>query len=146
MSDLFRTPFNYSTDDVSRETSLVCSDESLAIQSAENECNINTIVKRFGLTGELPADVAMPQSGDFTNIPDFHTAMNIVRSAQEEFLRVPADIRERFANDPGKLMSFLDDDANRDEARKMGFLRPEPVPPSPIDVRVIPDSDANPGV
>lgn len=146
MSDMFRTPHNYDADIVSLKTSLICDDESLAIQSAENECNINTIVKRFGLTGELPSDVAMPQSGDFTNIPDFHTAMNIVRASQEEFLRVPADIRERFANDPGKLIAFLDDDKNRDEARKLGFLRPEPVAPPPIDVRVIPDADANPGV
>ena len=46
-------------------------------------------------------------SGDFTNIPDFHTAMNLVRQAQEEFVRIPADVRARFNNDPGRFMEFL---------------------------------------
>ena len=82
-------------------------DESKAIQSAEEESNINTIVRRFGISGELPNQVAMPQSGDFTNIPDFHTVMNLVRQAQEEFVRIPADVRARFNNDPGRFMEFL---------------------------------------
>ena len=64
-----RSSFNYDRDDVSKETGLFCEDESLAIQSAEEETNINTIVKRFGLIGELPGDIAMPQSGDFATAP-----------------------------------------------------------------------------
>jgi len=43
-----RSAFNYSVDDVSLESGLDCPDESLAIQSAEEESNINTIVRRFG--------------------------------------------------------------------------------------------------
>lgn len=135
----FRTGYNYDVEAVSRETGLKCEDESLAVESAKEEADINTIVRRFGLTGELPDDVRMPQSGDFTGIPDFHTAMNLVRATQEEFLRVPAAIRDRFGNDPQKLMTFLDDEANRDEARKLGFLKDEPVVPEPMAVRVVPD-------
>ena len=108
----FRT--GYENDDdrmlMSDETGLRCDDESLAIQSAEEESNINTIVRRFGLTGELPSDVAIPRTGDFTGAPDFHTAMNLVRQAQEEFLRVPAHIRARFNNDPGSFIAFVEDD------------------------------------
>lgn len=114
---------NYDGDSVSVETGLVCPEESLAIQSAEEESNINTIVRRFGLTGEIPGDVRMPLSGDFVGIQDFHSAMNTVRAAQEEFLRVPAHVRARFSNDPGVFMEFLEDPANRDEARKLGLLR-----------------------
>jgi len=126
-----RSSFNYDRDQVSNETGLQCLDESKAIQSAEEEANINTIVRRFGISGELPNQVAMPVSGDFTNIPDFHTAMNLVRQAQEEFVRVPAEIRARFNNDPGRFMAFFDDPANYDEALKLGLVnvRP-PVPPS----------------
>lgn len=125
-----RSSFNYDRDAVSAASGLACLDESLAIQSAEDESNINTIVRKFGLTGELPNDVAMPQSGDFHNIPDFHTAMNIIRKTQEEFLRVPAEIRARFGNDPQAFMMFIEDESNRDEARRMGLLRVVPVPPS----------------
>lgn len=125
-----RSSFNYDRDVVSNETALECLDESKAIQSAEEESNINTIVRRFGISGELPNQVAMPQSGDFTNIPDFHTAMNLVRQAQEEFVRVPAEIRARFNNDPGRFMDFFEDPANYDEALKLGLVNVRPVPPS----------------
>ena len=126
-----RSSFNYDRDVVSSETGLMCLDDSLALQSAEEESNINTIVRKFGLTGELPSDLRMPQSGDFHDLPDFHTAMNIIRKTQEEFLRVPADIRARFNNDPQRLMFFLDDESNRDEARKLGFLNPLPASGTP---------------
>lgn len=120
-----RTPYNYDTDAASLESGLICDDPSLAIQSAAEECDINTIVRRFGLTGELPTDVAMPRSGDFAGAPDFHTAMNLVRQAEEEFLRVPAEVRARFGNDPGAFISFTEDDRNREEARRLGLLRPD---------------------
>ena len=99
----FRTGYNYDAEAISLETGLKCEDESLAVESAKEEADINTIVRRFGLTGELPDDVRMPQSGDFTGIPDFHTALNLVRATQEEFMRVPAEIRDRFQNDPALI-------------------------------------------
>lgn len=126
-----RSSFNYDRDAVSNETGLECLDDSLAIQSAEQESNINTIVRKFGLTGELPGQVAMPKSGEFHDIPDFHSAMNLIRKTTEEFLKVPADIRARFGNDPQAFMSFVEDDANYEEARRMGLLKADlPVPAS----------------
>ena len=132
-----RSPYNYDMSAVSDETGLCCEDESLAIQSAKEDADINTIVRRFGLTGELPSDLAMPQSGDFVGIGDFHSAMNLVREAQEQFLRVPAEVRARFNNDPARFMAFVEDDSNRDEARKLGSLRDPVVPPEPMAVRVV---------
>lgn len=113
-------------------SALRCLDESLALQSAEEESNINTIVRRFGLTGELPNDVAIPRTGDFTGAPDFHTAMNLVRQANEEFLRVPAHIRARFGNDPGAFIAFIEDEANRDEAARLGLLKMVVAPVSEV--------------
>lgn len=118
-----RSAYNYDRDEASDASGLTCEDESLAIQSAAEESDINTIVRRFGLTGELPSDVAIPRTGDFTNVPDFHTAMNLVRQAQEEFLRVPAEVRARFGNDPQAFMAFVEDDSNREEARRLGLLK-----------------------
>lgn len=132
-----RTPYNYDRDAASNESGLSCPDESLAIQSAKDESDINTIVRRFGLTGELPGDFKMPQSGDFSGIGDYHSAMNLVLAARDEFLRVPAEVRARFDNDPSRFMSFLDDPANRDEAQMLGLLKPAPVPAAPLDVRVV---------
>lgn len=125
-----RTPYNYDTDVVSRETALECKDDSLAIQSAAEDADINTIVRRFGLTGELPNDIKMPQSGDFAGVGDFQSAMNIVRAAQEEFMRVPADIRARFSHDPQLFSEFFNDPANQDEAIRLGLATRRPEPPA----------------
>jgi phage internal scaffolding protein len=120
----FRTGYNYDRDLASVESGLLCEDESLAIQSAAEEADINTIVRRFGLTGQLPGQVAMPRFGDFTGVPDFHSAMNLIRETQDEFMRLPAEMRARFDNDPQRLMEFLEDDRNRDEAVKLGLVNP----------------------
>lgn len=129
-----RSPYNYDMDSASRESALECKDESLAIQSAADECDINTIVRRFGLTGELPGDIKMPQSGDFAGVGDFQSAMNIVRAAQEEFMRVPADIRARFSHDPQVFSDFFNDPANQDEAIRLGLATRRAVDPAPPDV------------
>jgi phage internal scaffolding protein len=139
-----RSSFNYDRDDVSLVTGLACPEDSLAIQSAEEESNINTIVRKFGLTGEMPGQVALPQSGEFHNIPDFHTAMNLIRTTQEAFLRVPAEVRARFGNDPQALMTFVEDESNRDEARRLGLLKPE-IPVSVVPPSGTPDGGAAAG-
>lgn len=139
MSTFIRSPFNYDTAGASVASGLLCEDESLTVQSAAEESDINTIVRRFGLTGQLPDQINMPQYGDFTNIPDFHTAMNMVIQAQEGFLDVPAEIRARFGNDPGAFMAFMADPANKDEAKRLGLLKPDPVLPPVQLVKVVPD-------
>lgn len=122
-----RAPYNYDAEAVSRETALACDpEESVVQQQFADECDINTIVRRFGLTGELPNQVSMPQSGDFTGVTDFQSAMNMVRQAQEAFMELPADVRYRFANDPQRVIDFLEDAANRDEAVKLGLVTKPP--------------------
>ena len=128
---MFNTGFNNDNDAVSLANGFECIGDSMAVQSAEEESNINTIVRRFGISGELPNNLRMPQSGDFTGLPDFHAAMNLVRQAQEEFVRVPAEVRARFNNDPARFMAFLEDETNYDEALKLGLVNARPVvPPS----------------
>lgn len=128
MSKVFlRTEFNYDPDEVSLASGLACDpDESMTQQQFAEECDINTIVRRFGLTGELPSDVRMPQSGDFTSVGDFHSAMNLVREAEEQFMLLPAELRLRFGNDPGQLLAFLDVEGNREEAVRLGLVNKPP--------------------
>lgn len=123
MSKIFiRTPYNYDVVEASNVTALTCEDPSLAQQHAKEDADINTIVKRFGLTGELPNNVRMPQYGDFTAATDYHTAMNAVIAANTSFAAMPADIRARFNNDPGAFVDFCADENNRDEAIKLGLV------------------------
>lgn len=128
----FRTPYNYDVDQASVESGLSCADPSRTDQSFVEECDINTIVSRFGLTGELPIGLVAPTFADFDDVIDFHTAAVAVKRAQESFMLMPAEVRSRFENDPQKFVAFCSDEGNRDEMRKLGLLRPEAVvPPTP---------------
>lgn len=125
-----RSAYAYDADAVSLETgSAFDPDEGRTQQQFAEECDINTIVKRFGLTGQLPTNLAMPLSGDFAEATDFHSAMNLVAQAQAEFMQLPAEVRARFKNDPGAVVEFLDDPANRDEAIKLGLVAAPPEVP-----------------
>lgn len=105
------------------ESDINCSDDpGKTQQHFKDEVDINTIVERFGLTGELPQVVQVPQYADYEGIFDFQTAMNAVRHAQEGFMELPAKLRARFDNDPQKLLTFLGDEENREEAIKLGLV------------------------
>lgn len=123
---MFNTGHNQDNSRNSLETAIHCTDEEgMTQQQFKDETDINEIVRRFGLTGQMPDNVNMPMSGDFTGINDYQTALNLILAADTEFMRVPAETRARFNNDPQKLMTFLDDPNNRDEAIKLGLV-PKP--------------------
>lgn len=155
MEPFVRSAYNYDVDAASLESAVDCNRErgdgepiERTKQSFKEEVDINTIVRRFGLTGQLPPEVAVPQFGDFENVVDFHTAMLAVRGAQEKFDALPAEMRFRFANDPNELLYFLGDEKNRDEAVKLGLLKPPaaaPEAPEPLLVRLAPESSPAPG-
>lgn len=123
MGKVFLRAFgNYDVDAASNESALKEFDKGVTQQQFAEECDINNIVKRFGLTGELPENIGFPVSGDFTGVSDFKSAMDVVRKSQEAFMELPGDMRYRFANDPQRLMEFLDDPRNREEAVKLGLV------------------------
>lgn len=122
-----RSPYNYDMESASVDTGLRCEDPSMAQQQFLEESDINTIVERFGLNGELPSAVVVPQYGDYTGVRDFQSAMNAVLQAQAGFMELPAKVRARFENDPQKFLEFVADDANAEEARVLGLLKPKPV-------------------
>lgn len=119
-----RAPYNYDGDAVSDETGFRSDEPSMAQQQFKEQADINEIVRKFGVTGELPSNVRAPQYGDFTGIFDYHSAMNAVVAARESFEAMPGEVRARFNNDPAAFVDFCSDEANRDEAKKLGLLMP----------------------
>jgi phage internal scaffolding protein len=117
-----RTPYNYDTNAASDESGVACEEPSLAQQHFKDECDINNILRQFNITGLLPEAPLSPRYGDFTGIGDYHSALNAVIAAQEQFDALPAQIRARFENDPENLINFLDDESNKDEAIKLGLI------------------------
>ena len=116
---------NFDQDSI--RTGLKCLDKSLAQQQFKEDSDINTLVERFHLTGEMPQLTQLPTYQDFDNIFDFQTAMNAIRSANETFMSLPAQLRARFHNDPQEFLAFTSDEQNLPEARKLGILSPEAI-------------------
>lgn len=123
-----RSPYNYDRRAAALEAQLICRDKSLAKQEFKEEVDINTIVDRFGIGYEMPEGVRMPTYGDFTGVADYHSAANAIAQANEAFDALPAQVRVRFANDPGAFVAFCSDDKNRDEAVKLGLVPPPMAP------------------
>lgn len=149
MKPFLRTQHNYDMNKAGDEDALHCTDKTLTQQHMAEEADINTLVKRFNLTGQLPTNVRMPEYGDFTGVYDFQTAMNAIALANEAFDQMPADVRARFHNDPHEFVDFVADEANRAEATKMGLVPAKELeaaaslvtPPAPP----APGADAPPG-
>lgn len=138
----FRKPFAYDAEAVSRETGIVCSSDTLTVQADKDECDINTLVKRFGITGQMPLNMRPPMQGDFTGISDYQSALNALNDADEKFMELPADVRKRFDHDPGAFVEFCSDPGNVKELRELGLAVPEETPVMPLEVRVIADPPA----
>lgn len=118
-----RSLYAYDADAVSNATGLKCPEKSLTVQDQAEEADINTIVKRFGLTGQLPQNVRAPVYGDFDTVNDYQSALNAIKAAEASFMAMPADVRMRFDNDPQKFVEFCSDSANAEEMKKLGLTK-----------------------
>lgn len=134
MTPFIRSPYNYDMNAAGDASGLNCKDKSLAQQQFKEESDINTIVERFRLSGELPTNLHMPQNMDFETIFDFQSAMNMIRDAQESFAKLPAKVRYRFHNNPAELVDFVSDAENLQEAIKLGLANPTMPTPAPTPI------------
>lgn len=101
-------------------------------QSFKDEVNINSIIKKYRKTGLIKHVNANPgRYEDVSDVRNFHEAQNIIAEGKQMFNALPANVRERFQNDPGQLISFLDNPDNKDEAIKLGLCRKPKLAPKP---------------
>lgn len=108
-------------------TDIFCEDPSLTQQHFARDADLNTIIKRYGITdGAIPPAALDPKYfGDFTDAADFREHLDRVRNAQDRFDALPADIRAAFSNDPVLLHEFVSDPNNVEESIAMGLLKRE---------------------
>lgn len=79
---------------------------TLVQQQFADEVDVNTIVRRFGITREMPFGTAEGVYADFSGVTDYQSALDKISDARERFMGLPPDVRERFNNDPGELIEF----------------------------------------
>lgn len=110
---------------------LTCRDKTRTQQQFKDQCNINILFAKYLETGEMPQVMDGLNYGNFEGIFDFQSAMNAVRTAQGLFSQLPARIKNRFDNDPQKLLDFLADPENREEAEFLKLVQPQEKPNGP---------------
>jgi len=131
LPQLMSHPFFRSAYGPKLRTQLTCRDDR-TIQSFKDECDINRILASYAVTGQLThVNPRPPQWGDVEAL-DFQTAMQTVIDARANFDALPAKLRDRFANDPAKLLSFLRDPQNLSEAVELGLVVAPPAPTPPV--------------
>ena len=90
-------------------------------QHFERETNINSIVSRYQKTGVLPT--ALIREVQFGEVgPDLVQSLNKIKAAKEQFMQLPAKIRDEFGNDPDQFMRFLADPQNFEKAKSLGIV------------------------
>lgn len=129
----FKTPFNHDTDAVSVESGHEPVGESLTIQSAKEEVDINNIVDRFTKTGLIPQIDLPARFGDWTNLQSWHETQSRIAETNAVFYELDPQIRMEYQNDPGRWERAVMDElqAGRlDKLKEMGIdagtWRPEP--------------------
>lgn len=104
--------------------------ETYTQQHFKDEVDINTIMRRFGATDQIPKFMPNGVYGDFTGIEDYYGALERIERANEGFMKLPAEVREKFGNDAGRLID-LAQRVSEDELGNILFPVPEPVRPAP---------------
>lgn len=118
---------------------LDCSCEpSLTRQEFAEECDINNIMDKYKTTGALThINSQSPRYFDFSEAPDFASALTLLKDAEEAFLRVPSKVRAEFDNDPVKFVAYAEDAENLPKLREWGLAPPEKAPDAPMRVEVV---------
>lgn len=118
MEDLFKKPYkNYGRVIAPKGRG------SMTKQCFKDDVDINNIIKKYHKTGVMPyISHFKAVFGDFFNVTDYRTALHKLQLAKAVFEGIPVNVRERFDDDPGKFMKFVQDPANKDEIESLGLV------------------------
>jgi len=118
-------------------------EESLVQQHLSAETDINNIMAKYQRTGVFQHVTPMAaEYGDFSDVPDYKSAMERIMAADELFMELPAKVRERFGNDPANFIEFATNPENIEDLRKWGLAPAAPEPPEPQLVKVVEEPKA----
>lgn len=99
-------------------------DPGLTQQHFRDEANVNHIMAKYGASRLLEHYSQFQGNyGDFTDVQDYQTSLNEVIKAQDMFMSLPSEVRNRFGNDPAQFLDFVGREENRPEMQRMGLLR-----------------------
>jgi len=91
-------------------------------QSFKKETQISYMLDQYRKTGLINGSNKQQLVGDYTDVPTYQEALNITIQANQQFKKLPAKIRDRFANNPTNMLQFLNDKDNLNEAITLGLV------------------------
>lgn len=96
--------------------------ESLTQQHFAQEADVKNIIKQYDRTG-LIANVnrGVAKYGDYSEVNEYAENLRMVQAAQASFMELPAEIREKFGNDPGNFFEFATDPKNHEAMVNLGL-------------------------
>lgn len=116
------------------------------------DLNVTEIMRKYDKTKVLPLiGTRKPIYGDFSSPMEFADAFSIVTKANEQFLSLPAKVRERFGHDPKAFLEFVKPE-NAKELFELGIIKRDEYEASldtvakDSDGKVIFESDGKPKI
>lgn len=95
--------------------------EGMTEQAHKKECDMNYILKEYHRTGLIRHAKENEGRYDDVSSQDFQEAMFVVKTAENMFSTLPADIRKKFGNDPALFLDYVQDPSNADEMQRLGM-------------------------
>jgi len=94
---------------------------SLTKQSFTDECDINTIMRKYQKTGAIDHVNKHEASYGYATSDTFQEALETVARGKQMFEELPSSIRTKFENDPAKFLDFVQDNNNQAEMVEIGL-------------------------
>lgn len=113
---------------------------SMTRQSEMEACDLHNILKQFtqqGLDQQVLENAKRGQYADLPDEIDYQASLNLVMAAEASFATLPAQVRERFQNNPARFLAFVGDPANAEELIKLGIAEdktPREPPPQKVEI------------
>lgn len=111
---------------------------SLTQQQFKEEADINNIIASVNAQGVVGNPLwqgnRQPLYGDFANLPsdDYLAAQNLLLEANDNFMALPATVRQHFNNNPAELLAFIQSSPSDDELVKIGLALPKDMVKEPL--------------
>lgn len=112
----------FDPDELSLESATANLEPSMTQQHLGPETDINLMMRRYALTGELPVRRGVAEYGEFDEAMDYRTMIEVVEQGKRAFASVPSAIRARFENDPGQFLDWIHNEENYGEAESLGLV------------------------
>lgn len=112
---------------------------SLTQQHEAHKTDINKIIEKYDTTGILShVNKAEPIFSEELVQMDYKQSLDMIRRAESAFMELPANVRNKFGNDPSKYIEYLrrPQDAGKtftEDVLESEKVKPAPPPPPPED-------------